>query len=43
MARKQKYIQKKQSKEELKVDNSTVKQKILQMKIRCEECNLKMN
>ena len=43
MARKQKYFQEKQSKEELKVDKNTVKQKTKQIEIKCEECNLKVN
>ena len=43
MATKQKYIQKKQSKEELKVDNNTVKQKALPIEIKWEECILNVN
>ena len=40
--RKQKYIQEKQSKEDLKVDKSTVTQKT-KIEIKCEECNIIVN
>ena len=40
MARKQKYLQEKNSKEDLK---NTAKNRILQNEIRCEKCNLKVN
>ena len=40
--KKQKYIQGKQSKEELKADKSTVKHKT-KIEIKCEECNIIVN
>ena len=40
MARKQKYLQERNSKEDHK---HTAKDKTLQIEIRCEECNLKVN
>ena len=43
MARKQKYIQDKQSKDELKVYKNTLKQKTMPIEIKFEEYNLKVN
>ena len=40
MARKQKYLHEKNSKEDLK---NTAKDKTMENEIRCEECNLKVN